>query len=157
MNAENNRLNLKGYKMRRARSADIDAVLFLDRDHMKAHVERHYPGMWDESNARTIIEENIERVRIVEFAGCIVASYYWWVDPPDMGILHSMQVVVEHRSRGIGTWLLACFESEVRARGFRKVGLAVFTDNPAKRLYERHGYIVTGTDGPNALQMEKTL
>ena len=46
------------------------------------------------------------------------------------------------RGKGVGTKLLAWVESTARARGAKTLSLAVVRGNPAKRLYERVGYVV---------------
>jgi len=132
-------------------------MLALDRSHMKAHVERHYPGGWDDKNARSLIEDNLQRAKVLVFEGRLVGFYYWSDDEPNIAGLHSIQVGKEHRGRGLGTWLMACFEMEAKAKDKRFVELAVFEDNPAQRLYERLGYQVSGQDGPHALEMRKVL
>ncbi len=146
-----------GYEIRRAVSADIEAIVSLDRENMKPHVERHYPGLWNEENATTIVRDNLERAKVVVLEGRVVAACYWWSEEPLTAVLHSVQVCPEHQGKGIGTWLVKDFEAEARAFGLERAGLAVFKDNPAQRLYERLGYVVSGTDGPHALEMTKRI
>jgi ribosomal protein S18 acetylase RimI-like enzyme len=55
--------------------------------------------------------------------------------------LEQLQVLEEHRSRGIGSALLAAAERAASDRGRELVSLGVGIDNPnARRLYERLGY-----------------
>jgi GNAT superfamily N-acetyltransferase len=46
--------------------------------------------------------------------------------------------------QGVGALLLAAAEGEVRGQGGTRVGLAVEHGNPARRLYERAGYVDWG-------------
>ncbi|MFA4985160.1 MAG: GNAT family N-acetyltransferase [Candidatus Brocadiia bacterium] len=148
---------IDGCSLRPATCADIPAMFDLDRLHMKPAVDRNYPGQWDDDVANTIIAENLERAQVVEVNGQIVAFYYWWIEEPDIAVLHSIQVAASLQRKGLGTWLIGHFEAEARNMGARKVGLAVFDDNRAISLYRRLGYKVTGTDGPHAVEMEKNL
>ena len=55
----------------------------------------------------------------------------------DLGLM----VARGHRRQGVGSALLAAAEDWARAAGIRKVELSVFPHNqPARALYERHGY-----------------
>ncbi len=56
----------------------------------------------------------------------------------------SVGVVPRHRGRGVGSLLL---EALIEAAGKRypALSLSVEPDNPARRLYERHGFQVVGT------------
>jgi ribosomal protein S18 acetylase RimI-like enzyme len=55
--------------------------------------------------------------------------------------LEQLQVLEEHRNRGIGTALLLAAEAAAISRGREFVSLGVGIDNPdARRLYERLGY-----------------
>lgn len=49
------------------------------------------------------------------------------------------------RNRGIGGALLDWAEARARAGGYQIMSLSTTTVNPARRLYERHGFRVTET------------
>ena len=55
------------------------------------------------------------------------------------GFTHT--IVRHERNRGIGTWLLEKLQREHEA-----LELQVLTDSPARRLYERQGFVVTSED-----------
>jgi GNAT superfamily N-acetyltransferase len=145
------------YVLRAATEADVMSILAMDRVHMRPAVERWYPGEWDEQNALGVLQDNLERARVVERNGEVVGCYYFWTEEPAIAVLHSVQVVPDHRGAGVGSWLISCFETEARRLGMKHAGLAVYKDNPALRLYERLGYRVSGTDGPGAWEMLKDL
>jgi len=50
-----------------------------------------------------------------------------------------------HRNRGIGGAMLDHAEEEARRRGHRLMSLTTTTANPARHLYERHGFRVVET------------
>ncbi|HEV8573550.1 MAG TPA: GNAT family N-acetyltransferase [Dehalococcoidia bacterium] len=65
---------------------------------------------------------------------------------PD-GAYHIEEIHVDprHRGRGIGGALLDYAASEARRRAFEQMSLTTTTVNPARRLYERHGFRIVET------------
>jgi ribosomal protein S18 acetylase RimI-like enzyme len=61
---------------------------------------------------------------------------------PDCVHLVELQVHPDERDQGAGGALLRAVEAEARARGVGNVSLTTAIDNPARRLYERHGFAV---------------
>jgi ribosomal protein S18 acetylase RimI-like enzyme len=55
----------------------------------------------------------------------------------------SIAVAADVRRRGIGATLLTALVDRARAQGFDALSLSVSPDNPAIRLYERHGFVRT--------------
>ena len=63
---------------------------------------------------------------------------------PEGGVhLVELQVAPDLRGRGIGAFLLARVDEHAIAENARNISLTTATDNPARRLYERHGYRLT--------------
>ena len=61
--------------------------------------------------------------------------------------VYGFRVRPAYRNAGIGTLMLQTLEEDLRRRGFRSVVLNVGKENmDARRLYERHGYQIIGTD-----------
>ena len=52
----------------------------------------------------------------------------------------SIAVVPSRRGKGYGDELLTALLEHARADGFAQISLSVEPDNPALRLYERHGF-----------------
>ncbi len=61
---------------------------------------------------------------------------------PDCLHLVELQVHPDERNQGAGGTLLLAVEEEARGRGVGNVSLTTTVDNPARRLYERHGFAV---------------
>jgi GNAT superfamily N-acetyltransferase len=74
---------------------------------------------------------------------------YWNDSTPEL----SMSVVPEHRNQGIGTLLLKELISQVSGR-FRIISLSVSKSNPARRLYERFGFVVVQSDDSSLLMIK---
>lgn len=59
--------------------------------------------------------------------------------------ISELHVHPQHRNRGIGGAALDCAEAEAWRLGHRHMALTTTTTNPARRLYERHGFRVAET------------
>ena len=62
----------------------------------------------------------------------------------------SIAVVPSRRGKGFGDELLEALLAQARRDGFTQVSLSVEPDNPALRLYERHGFQKVGESGDSA-------
>ena len=58
----------------------------------------------------------------------------------------AIAVVAEHRGRGIGGRLLTDLASVARSTGIPRISLSVSAGNPARNLYERHGFVAAPGD-----------
>ena len=68
----------------------------------------------------------------------------------------SVAVVQGQRGLGLGRSLVTAMLTQLRLHGTRQVSLSVETDNPARSLYGRLGFVTTGgSDG--AVTMVRTL
>lgn len=67
--------------------------------------------------------------------------------PPPAGayLVGELDVDPRYRNRGIGGALLDRAEAQAHAGGYRQMSLVTTTINPARRLYERHGFRVVET------------
>ncbi len=64
--------------------------------------------------------------------------------PPPAGalLLSELHVAPGRRGEGIGSELLNRVDAIARERGYSAIALQTYVTNPARRLYERHGYCV---------------
>ena len=68
----------------------------------------------------------------------------------------SMSLLPGYRGLGLGTMLLRRLLSTAQER-FAAVSLSVSTSNPARRLYEREGFVPVGDLDGNSLTMVKSF
>lgn len=119
---------------------------------MKEYVDRYWGG-W---NARTFRENyKPNRIKIIQYKSRRIGLYeVKW--KKSYCFLNSVQLVDRYKGKGIGTSLIVLIENDARRKGYEKIKLVVFKDNPAKNLYLRSGYMVTGND-EHTLILEKYL
>ncbi len=65
--------------------------------------------------------------------------------PTDAYYVSELHVHPHHRNRGFGGAALDYAEAEARQRGHSQMALIVTATNPARRLYERHGFRIVET------------
>ena len=76
--------------------------------------------------------------------GRFVGMAQWFLLEDDKPLLISMYVRAEARGRGIGELLIEAICREARAQGYSHLHLGVTEGSPARRLYERCGFVTTG-------------
>ena len=64
---------------------------------------------------------------------------------PGAYAVNELHVDPRYRNRGIGGVLLDYAEEQARRGGYERMALTTTTSNPARRLYERHGFRVVDT------------
>lgn len=131
------------YTFRPVTDADYEWLLRLGERTMRAYAEQTY-GPWDEALVRRLFAERWRPAhsRIVVVDGQDVGRLE--LLPTERGVeVGSIAVVPEYQGRGLGTALLAEVLRDAR-RDRRVVTLRVLKVNPARRLYERLGFVVTG-------------
>ena len=68
----------------------------------------------------------------------------------------AIAVVPSQRGRGVGDELLKALIERARAAGHERLSLSVEPGNPARKLYERHGFEVA-SEGPEAWTMVASI
>ena len=128
-------------QVRSATAADVPFLLELRRQTMTPHQLA--------SGAEASERERQERVRyrfecaqVLELAGRPVGTLKVTRDGHDWHLVQ-IQIVPDLQSQGIATRLIEQLIAEARAAGAR-LRLNVLRANPARRLYERLGFRVTG-------------
>jgi GNAT superfamily N-acetyltransferase len=128
---------------RPATPGDLEFLYRLMRESLGPYVVQTY-GPWDDAaqRERFFRETILETHEVVELdgepVGCLCTSSW-----PDSLRLHRVFLLPAAQGRGIGTGLVREVLAAARAIG-RPVRLRVLRVNPARRLYERLGFKVTG-------------
>lgn len=96
---------------------------------------------------------------LAQVGGRPAGSVTLWGGPPDgppqEAFLVAMYVAPWARRRGVGERLVRAVLDEARARGLRLVHLEVTSSNDgARRLYERCGFVATGVTTPHPRRPE---
>lgn len=134
------------FDRRPATEADREFFFATRRDGFRGLVEEL--GAWDDAAERTKADREFDElpVQIVLEAGEPV-GYIAVLHEPDHVFLDELVIVPEAQRRGIGTALVRDVLADAAARGL-PVRLSVLANNPARRLYERLGFRVTGGEHP---------
>ncbi len=138
------------YTLRDATSEDRDFLYRLRRATLKEYVDRIWG--WDEAVQRRMFDERFDpaRYQIVTVDGRDVGAVS--VERrPDGVFLADLHILPAHQGRGLGAAVIGDILMQARGPGL-PVTLQVLKGNPARRLYERLGFVVTG-ETPTHYQM----
>jgi GNAT superfamily N-acetyltransferase len=130
------------YTLRQATEADYDFLYNLFRATMKDYVAQTWG--WDET-----IQPGMFRDRFNPAHSQIIV-----VDGRDVGVismvrrgdtllLGNIQILPEEQGHGLGTAIIKTIVEQASREGI-PVNLQVLKVNPARHLYERLGFVVTG-------------
>jgi ribosomal protein S18 acetylase RimI-like enzyme len=116
------------------------------RDPMEGSVQR-YVMSWGRAGDAAVIA--------YDDAGNVGAAWYrlFKEREPGYGFVDaqtpelSIAVVPSRRGKGYGEELLAALLAQAKKDGFEQISLSVEPDNPALRLYQRHGFEKVGETG----------
>jgi ribosomal protein S18 acetylase RimI-like enzyme len=141
------------FELRPAAEADRDFFFSTRRDGFRALVDEL--GAWDDAAERARADREFDElpVEIVLWDGKRV-GYLAVLHEPDHVFLDEVVLVSEARRRGLGTALVRDVLGDAGRRCV-PVRLSVLVNNPARRLYERLGFRVTGIVHPR-VRMEWT-
>jgi ribosomal protein S18 acetylase RimI-like enzyme len=130
--------------------ADYEYLYRLHEASMRCYVEQAY-GPWDEALQRRIFAERWrpDRVRIVQVDG-EDAGALELIPGPSRVQIEGIRLMPACQRRGIGTQIVSDVLRDAHMRG-QVVTLRVLKVNPARRLYERLGFVVVGENGPSWL------
>ncbi|GAA2263712.1 GNAT family N-acetyltransferase [Streptomyces atrovirens] len=133
-----------GWAPRPAVAADVEVIAELRATVMRADLERL--GRYDEHRVRQRLRDSFSpRYTSVimlgrELAGCVTvrpAGGRQW--------LEHFYIAPRRQGRGLGSAVLRTVLERTDARGMT-VGLNVLQGSAARRLYERHGFVVEAED-----------
>jgi [ribosomal protein S18]-alanine N-acetyltransferase len=103
------------------------------------------PDPWTAHHFWSELGQTATRHYVVAVQDGEVVGYGGLCDYPDEAFVQTMAVASSYQRKGIGALLLEELLAEAERRRKRPVLLEVRADNePAQRLYERHGFRRTG-------------
>jgi ribosomal-protein-alanine N-acetyltransferase len=103
------------------------------------------PEPWTAHHFWSELGQTVSRHYVVAVDDGAVVGYAGLCDYPDEAFVQTMAVAPPHQRRGLGAVLLTELLEEAARRRKSSVLLEVRADNePAQRLYLRHGFLRTG-------------
>lgn len=142
------------YKLR-VRQSVADDFRFchrLARRNMEPYVKRYWGG-WDSKRYHDDFKR--QNIKVVLLNGRRI-GFCSYKKREDLIFIVDMQLSTNFRGKGIGQRLLEMIEKEARRKDLKKIGLEVFKDNPARKLYEAAGFREI-KDKKHSLEMEKKI
>jgi len=133
--------NLSDLSLREASSADAEFIYELVEATMREHVEKIWGSFDEDNNRRHVVDAIANRsYSVVALCGQDVGAIA--LEREDTHIqLAQLYIAPSHQNRGIGTHLLHQLIEEAKISR-KPLRLRVLATNPARRLYERHGFRV---------------
>jgi GNAT superfamily N-acetyltransferase len=126
--------------LRPATGNDATFALHVTESCMRVYAEQAW-GSW---NGRADLDLAFDEV--IQLAGRGIGLI--GVDRRlDCWFLDKLYLLPAYQNQGIGSYLLQCLIDDANAAGVA-LQLTVLEVNPARRSYERHGFIVTHTVSP---------
>ena len=129
-------------ELRPAREGDYDFALGLHVQTIKPYTTEFMPWVDDIEAARFARLWKPVDTRIITLEGTNVG----WAEASDAGgeiFLKQIYVAPALQRRGIGTYVMGILLNEWAAMK-KPIVLGVLKNNPARRLYERLGFVVVG-------------
>jgi ribosomal protein S18 acetylase RimI-like enzyme len=128
--------------LRPGKQSDYDFLWWLHGATMRAYVEAIWG--WDEAAQRRLFQERFDpaRVQILERDGEAV-GYISVERNEEYSFLSAIEIAPQVQNRGIGSSLIRDLQAEAARRRI-SLRLRVLQGNPARRLYERLGFVATG-------------
>lgn len=140
------------WKLRRAVGADLEDLVEIRAIVMRPDLERL--GRYDAHRVRQRLRDSFfpEHTRIIEVGGELAGSIA--VRPADdRRWLEHFYLAPHHQGQGLGSAVLRSVLDQAGAT----VWLNVLQGSPARKLYERHGFVVDSEDSVDLFMVRKFL
>ena len=128
------------YTTRKATASDYPYCYRLTKRNMLVLFTRHWGGWVPAKFREGFVVADIEMI-VVDGRRAGLLSLR---TSADRIFIDNIQISPAQTGRGIGTSIL---QKLIRRQGRKTLSLTTFDDNPAKRLYERMGFIVVQREG----------
>ena len=123
--------------LRPALASELAASESLSRRNMATY--RASRGVsWDSERFRLSWEE-FENLAILHGAQC--CGFLRLLPEGDALAIRDLQIAPEFQGRGIGSWAIGQARQIAASRGYGVLQLRVYTENPARALYTRLGFV----------------
>lgn len=133
------------YTYRDCLMTDFDFLFELKKQNFKKYVDKYWS--WndqDQKNRLKIdLEEHLQHKHIILLNNNVIGVYVAHITENGDCFINEISLLEEYQGKGIGTKILKEQLNENKKQKIRTI-LQVFKDNPAKKLYERLGFIVYG-------------
>lgn len=129
--------------MRSATSSDAAFALYVTEACMRVYAEQTW-GSW---NGLANLDPVLDKV--IQLAGQdigLIRIEYW----SDHWFLGKLYLLPTHQNRGFGCHLIERLKEDAKLAQL-PVRLTVLEVNPARRFYERHGFVLTHTISPRSV------
>jgi GNAT superfamily N-acetyltransferase len=140
------------WNLRPATPTDLEDLVELRAVVMRPDLERL--GRYDAHRVRQRLRDSFvpEHTRIIEVGGELAGSIT--VRPADdRRWLEHFYLAPRHQGQGLGSAVLRCVLDQADA----PVWLNVLQGSPARKLYERHGFVVDSEDPIDVFMVRKFL
>ena len=126
--------------LRSATSDDAAFALYVTEACMRVYAEQTW-GSW---NGRANFDPALDNILVlagqdIGLIGIRRCSDHWF--------LGKLYLLPTYQNRGFGGHLIECLKEDARSAQL-PVQLTVLEVNPARRFYERHGFVLTHTISP---------
>jgi ribosomal protein S18 acetylase RimI-like enzyme len=133
---------LPRYSLRLAALDDFEALFVLHREALGEYVAQTW-GSWDEESQRRYFREHWPDSRLALEVGGKIAGFVDIFERADALELANIELGAGFRERGIGSAVIRDLQDRARGLGC-PVELQVLKVNPARALYARLGFELTG-------------
>jgi N-acetylglutamate synthase-like GNAT family acetyltransferase len=139
--------------LRLATDQDVDFISRLIETTMRSYVEQIW-GSYSPSRTREAVQESVASndYSVIESEGERIGALAVEREPTHIQ-LAQIFIVPSHQNRGVGTHLIRELVREAREAA-KPLRIRVLAVNPARRLYEREGFVITSVT-PERVFMER--
>ncbi|WP_133771673.1 GNAT family N-acetyltransferase [Pseudomonas graminis] len=143
--------------LRQAVVTDLPAIYRGEQSYIRSWEPEH-EASWNFQFEKHLTRwvENFDRLTIAVM-GDQFAGYSLWTQEHNYAELCTINVDANCRRSGVGTALLAAYALDAKNQGFSQLRLSVRADNPARLMYERFGFVHTGTGAHGYLTYERCV
>ena len=141
------------FSLRAAREEDIPFLLRLREVAMDPH-HRAAGVFQTPAEMEERVRSHWDEAQVIEVDGRPAGLWKLWRRQDAWWILQ-VQLMPDHQGRGIGAALIRGLQAQARAAGM-PLRLKVLRTNPARRLYERLGFVIVG-DAEHGYEMQSSV